>query len=324
MSGNGQRGRPAFERSPLEQSIVHNAHVPERCKAPCQLESCLCLIRGLFISGQSRYRCSVDAQFNLARRGRRRPGHRARGAACAARHVRAGRDAELARRPADAAEARESRTRSCSTSISSAARPTGAKGSLSRQDHGARPDAAVVIITAHGAVSIAVEAIKRGASDFVAKPWSNERLAATVRSAAALRRSRIDARIERGRASELAHGAGDAAARRVAGDGARPNADRARRPDRRQRPDPRRERHRQGDRRARDPSAVAAQRQADGLDRPRRDQRNACSNPSCSATSRARSPALPASASAGSRPPTTAPCSSTRSATCRFTFNPSC
>ncbi|HZU51704.1 MAG TPA: sigma-54 dependent transcriptional regulator, partial [Sphingomicrobium sp.] len=65
------------------------------------------------------------------------------------------------------------------------------------------PDAAVVIITAHGAVSVAVEAIKAGASDFVAKPWSNERLAATVRSAAALRRSRIDARTERGRASEL-------------------------------------------------------------------------------------------------------------------------
>jgi DNA-binding NtrC family response regulator len=66
------------------------------------------------------------------------------------------------------------------------------------------PDAAVVIITAHGAVSIAVEAIKAGASDFVAKPWSNERLAATVRSAAALRRSRVDARDERGRAAELA------------------------------------------------------------------------------------------------------------------------
>lgn len=66
------------------------------------------------------------------------------------------------------------------------------------------PDSAVVIITAHGAVSVAVEALKRGASDFVAKPWSNERLAATVRSAAALRASKIDARIERGRASELA------------------------------------------------------------------------------------------------------------------------
>ena len=73
----------------------------------------------------------------------------------------------------------------------------------------ADPDAAVVIITAHGAVSIAVEAIKAGASDFVAKPWSNERLAATVRSAAALRRSRIDARTERGRASELVPSGGD-------------------------------------------------------------------------------------------------------------------
>jgi DNA-binding NtrC family response regulator len=73
-------------------------------------------------------------------------------------------------------------------------------GRIMEQD----PDAAVVIITAHGAVSIAVEAIKAGASDFVAKPWSNERLAATVRSAAALRRSRMDARTERGRASELA------------------------------------------------------------------------------------------------------------------------
>jgi DNA-binding NtrC family response regulator len=66
------------------------------------------------------------------------------------------------------------------------------------------PEAAVVIITAHGGVSVAVEAIKAGASDFVAKPWSNERLEATVRSAAALRRSRLDARIERGRTSELA------------------------------------------------------------------------------------------------------------------------
>ena len=73
-------------------------------------------------------------------------------------------------------------------------------GDIMRAD----PDSAVVIITAHGAVSIAVEAIKAGASDFVAKPWSNERLEATVRSAAALRRSRVDARMERGRTSELA------------------------------------------------------------------------------------------------------------------------
>ena len=68
----------------------------------------------------------------------------------------------------------------------------------------ADPDAAVIIITAHGAVSITVDAIKRGASDFVAKPWSNERLTATVRSAAALRRSKIEVREARDRSLELA------------------------------------------------------------------------------------------------------------------------
>ena len=68
----------------------------------------------------------------------------------------------------------------------------------------ADPDLAVVIITAHGGVSIAVDAIKRGATDFVSKPWANERLAATVRSAAALTRSRRAARLEHGRALEVA------------------------------------------------------------------------------------------------------------------------
>jgi choline dehydrogenase-like flavoprotein len=36
-------------------------------------------------------------------------------------------------------------------------------------------------------------AMKRGATDFVPKPWSNDRLVATVRTAAALRRSRVAA-----------------------------------------------------------------------------------------------------------------------------------
>jgi DNA-binding NtrC family response regulator len=52
------------------------------------------------------------------------------------------------------------------------------------------PDLAIVMITAHAGVAIAVEAMKFGASDFVSKPWSNERLLASVRTAAALRRSR--------------------------------------------------------------------------------------------------------------------------------------
>ena len=53
--------------------------------------------------------------------------------------------------------------------------------------------ASVVMITAHGGLNVAVEAMKRGATDFVTKPWSNERLLATVRTAAALRQSRAAA-----------------------------------------------------------------------------------------------------------------------------------
>ncbi|MFL6857225.1 MAG: sigma-54-dependent transcriptional regulator [Allosphingosinicella sp.] len=65
------------------------------------------------------------------------------------------------------------------------------------------PQAIVVMITAHGGVNIAVEAMKRGATDFVSKPWSNERLLATVRTAAALRKSRDAAATERRRAAVL-------------------------------------------------------------------------------------------------------------------------
>ena len=66
------------------------------------------------------------------------------------------------------------------------------------------PEAVVVMITAHGGVQIAVEAMKRGATDFVSKPWANERLLATVRTAAALRHSREDADTERKRTAEIA------------------------------------------------------------------------------------------------------------------------
>lgn len=59
------------------------------------------------------------------------------------------------------------------------------------------PETVVVMITAHGGVQIAVEAMKRGATDFVSKPWSNERLLATVRTAAALRQSRKAVTTER-------------------------------------------------------------------------------------------------------------------------------
>jgi len=66
------------------------------------------------------------------------------------------------------------------------------------------PQAVVVMITAHGGVNIAVEAMKRGATDFVSKPWSNERLLATVRTAASLRSSRQAVVTERKRAVAIA------------------------------------------------------------------------------------------------------------------------
>ena len=37
------------------------------------------------------------------------------------------------------------------------------------------PDAVVVLITAHGGVDLAVEAMKQGATDFIAKPWQPAR-----------------------------------------------------------------------------------------------------------------------------------------------------
>jgi DNA-binding NtrC family response regulator len=51
------------------------------------------------------------------------------------------------------------------------------------------PNAVVVLITAYGGVEMAVEALKKGATDFVLKPWQNEKLIATLSSAVKLRRS---------------------------------------------------------------------------------------------------------------------------------------
>ncbi|HMI20372.1 MAG TPA: sigma-54 dependent transcriptional regulator [Sphingomonas sp.] len=66
------------------------------------------------------------------------------------------------------------------------------------------PEAVVVLITAHGGVQIAVEAMKQGATDFVSKPWNNERLLATVRTAAALRSQRRATGVEKAKAQAIA------------------------------------------------------------------------------------------------------------------------
>jgi two-component system response regulator HydG len=64
--------------------------------------------------------------------------------------------------------------------------------------------AVVVLITAHGEVNLAVEAMKRGAADFVTKPWENQRLLATLIAASNLRKSRLEATELRARSRGLA------------------------------------------------------------------------------------------------------------------------
>lgn len=52
------------------------------------------------------------------------------------------------------------------------------------------PQAVIVFITAYGDAEKAVKAIKAGATDFVLKPWQNEKLMATINSSIQLRISR--------------------------------------------------------------------------------------------------------------------------------------
>jgi len=54
----------------------------------------------------------------------------------------------------------------------------------------ADPTLAIVLMTTYGGVSLAVEALKRGAMDFVLKPWRNEALAAAMTAAVAATRAR--------------------------------------------------------------------------------------------------------------------------------------
>ncbi|PKV49008.1 DNA-binding NtrC family response regulator [Aquimarina sp. MAR_2010_214] len=52
------------------------------------------------------------------------------------------------------------------------------------------PHTSVIMMTAYGAVDLAVKALKEGATDFILKPWNNEKLLATIKSAFLLRKSR--------------------------------------------------------------------------------------------------------------------------------------
>lgn len=65
------------------------------------------------------------------------------------------------------------------------------------------PQAVVVFITAYGDAEKAVRAIKAGATDFVLKPWQNEKLMATLYSAIKLHRSKLEAGQLRSKQQEI-------------------------------------------------------------------------------------------------------------------------
>ncbi len=65
------------------------------------------------------------------------------------------------------------------------------------------PQANIILITAYGDLNLAVEAMKIGAIDFVVKPWDNEKLLATVKSALRLSQSKSEIRILKNRQKVL-------------------------------------------------------------------------------------------------------------------------
>jgi len=54
------------------------------------------------------------------------------------------------------------------------------------------PTVIVIMITAYGDVEMAVKAVKEGATDFILKPWQNEKLVATFSAALKLRESKLE------------------------------------------------------------------------------------------------------------------------------------
>jgi DNA-binding NtrC family response regulator len=65
------------------------------------------------------------------------------------------------------------------------------------------PEISVVMITAYGDIDIAVKALREGASDFVLKPWDNEKLLATLRLALQLNLSRKEVNVLKERETGL-------------------------------------------------------------------------------------------------------------------------
>ncbi|MBE6268273.1 MAG: sigma-54-dependent Fis family transcriptional regulator [Bacteroidales bacterium] len=66
-------------------------------------------------------------------------------------------------------------------------------------------DAVVIFMTAYSDTDKAVRAIKAGATDFIAKPWDNDKLLATLRSAMELRYSRLEVLSLKERLATIGH-----------------------------------------------------------------------------------------------------------------------
>ena len=115
---------------------------------------------------------------------------------------------------------------------------------------GIDPTLPVVVMTAWGSVEVAVEAMRRGARDFIQKPWDNARLLAIIRTQIELSQAlRKGQRLEAENSLLRGEGMPKLIAESAAMQGGAAG-DRARRAVGRERADPRRERHGQGGRRA--------------------------------------------------------------------------
>jgi DNA-binding NtrC family response regulator len=55
------------------------------------------------------------------------------------------------------------------------------------------PDVSVILMTAFGSVNVAVEALKRGAVDFILKPWASDKFMASVAAAVESTRKKREA-----------------------------------------------------------------------------------------------------------------------------------
>jgi two-component system, NtrC family, response regulator HydG len=57
---------------------------------------------------------------------------------------------------------------------------------------GGDPNAVIILMTAYGNIELAVDALKNGATDFIQKPWDDEKLLSTVLTAYKLRKSKLE------------------------------------------------------------------------------------------------------------------------------------